>query len=145
MTVKKPGKPAAADKPRWPYFGKPQKVMVFAGFGMWIGVALPWFVLRELNITRFASPLAASWVLWAGLMAFAGAVARWRLLAVVSAVAGGGTAFVISFWQLLIIFQRCGFDVRMRCFPGPGVFAIVATSMVVLVQGYRVFMAARTG
>ena len=143
--MKQPGKPAPANKPRWPYFGKPQKTLVFAGFAMWIGVALPWFVFRPLDVTRFASPLAASWVLWAGLMALAGAVARWRLLAAFSAFAGGATGFVIAFWQLLIIFQRCGFDVRMRCFPGPGVFAIVATSVVVLVQGYRVLMAARTG
>ena len=65
-------------RPRWPYFGAPQRRLVFAGFGIWVGTALPWFVFRPLGLTRYASPMAASWVLWAGLMALAGAVVRWR-------------------------------------------------------------------
>ena len=67
--MRRPGTPAPADKPRWPYFGRPQKTLVFAGLATWAGVALPWFFFRPLNITRYASPLAASWLLWAGLMA----------------------------------------------------------------------------
>lgn len=105
--------------------------------GIWIGTALPWFVFRPLGVTRYASAMAASWVLWAGLMMLAGAVARWRLLALVSAVAGGGTGFVLGFWQMLVILQRCGFDVHLRCFPGPGLFVVQALAAVGLYQGYK--------
>lgn len=136
-------RPVPAHKPRWPYFGVPQKRLLFAGFGIWIGTALPWFIFRPLGITRYASPLAASWLLWAGLMALAGAVARWRFLALVSAALGGGTALILSGWQMLIILDRCGVDVRLECVPGPGLFLIIATAIVVLVQGWRLFQATR--
>ena len=140
-----PNGPAPAKRPRWPYFGAPQKRLVFAGFGIWIGLALPWFIFRPLGISRYASPLAASWVLWAGLMVLAGAVARWHLLALLSALAGGGTAFFFGFWQMLVILQRCGFDFQLQCFPGPGVFIVQATAMVVLYQAYLLFQTMRSG
>jgi hypothetical protein len=130
---------------RWPYFGAPQRRLVFAGFGIWIGLALPWFISRPLGVSRHASPIAASWVLWAGLMVLAGAVARWRLLALVSALTGGGTAFVLGFWQMLVILQRCGFDVHLRCFPGPGLFVVQALAALGLFQGYRLLRGMRTG
>jgi hypothetical protein len=139
------GRPAPAKRPRWPYFGQPQKRLLFAGFGIWIGTALPWFFFRPLGITRFASPLAASWLLWAGLMAMAGAVARWRVVALVSALAGGGTALFFGFWQMLVILQRCGFDLQLRCFPGPGVFLIQIAGAVALFQAWRLFQSARAG
>ena len=134
-----------AERPRWPYFGPPQKRLVFAGFGIWIGIALPWFIFRPLGITRYASPLAASWILWAGLMAMAGAMARWRTLALISAVMGGGTALFFGFWQMLVILQRCGFDVQLECFPGPGLFVVQAAAAVVLFQGWRLFQGMRSG
>jgi hypothetical protein len=137
--------PAPAQRPRWPYFGPPQKRLVFAGFGIWIGLALPWFVFRPLGITRYASPLAASWVLWAGLMAMAGAMARWRLLALISALLGGGTALYIGSWQMLLILQRCGLDVRLQCFPGPGVLLVQAVAAVVLFQAWQLFQGLRSG
>lgn len=137
--------PARAERPRWPYFGAPQKRLLFAGFGMWIGTALPWFIFRPLGISRYASPLAASWVLWAGLMALAGAVARWRILALFSALAGGGTALFLGFWQMLLILQRCGFDLQLRCFPGPGVLIVQVAAVVVLFQGWRLFQGLRAG
>ncbi|MGH8999536.1 MAG: hypothetical protein ACRDY7_09110 [Acidimicrobiia bacterium] len=133
----------AATKAKWPYFGRAQKLIVFAGVGIWLGLAMPWFIFRPLGITRYASPLAASWVLWAGLMTIAGAIARWRLLAVLSAVGGAGTAFVFAFWQMLRVFQVCGFDVRLRCVPGPGVFAVQAAAAFALYQAYRMFRTAR--
>ena len=137
--------PAPAQKPRWPYFGVPQKRLLFAGFGIWIGTALPWFIFRPLSVTRYASPLAASWLLWAGLMALAGAVARWRVVALASAVLGGGTALVLSGWQMLVILDRCGLDVRLQCVPGPGLFLIVATAVFVLLQSWRLFRIMHTG
>jgi hypothetical protein len=137
--------PTPAQRPRWPYFGPPQKRLVFAGFGIWIGLALPWFVFRPLGITRYASPLAASWVLWAGLMAMAGAMARWRLVALISALLGGGTALYIGFWQMLLILQRCGLDVRLQCFPGPGVLLVQAVAAVVLFQAWQLFQGLRSG
>lgn len=143
MTARK--RPEAAERPRWPYFGPPQKRLVFAGFGIWIGTALPWFIFRPLGISRYASPLAASWVLWAGLMAMAGAMARWRTLALLSAVMGGATALYIGFWQMLQILQRCGFDTNLECFPGPGVFAVQAAAVVVLFQAWRLYQGVRSG
>jgi len=137
--------PTSGKRARWPYFGPPQKRLVFAGFAIWIGTALPWFVFRPLGITRYASPLAASWILWAGLMAMAGAMARWRLVALISALLGGGTALYIGFWQMLLILQRCGFDARLQCFPGPGVFVIQATAAVVLFQAWRLYQGLRSG
>ncbi len=134
----------SAERPRWPYFGPPQKRLLFAGFGIWIGTALPWFVFRPLGVTRYASPLAASWILWAGLMALAGAMARWRMVALVSAVMGGGTALYIGLWQMVLILQRCGFDTRLRCFPGPGVVVVQAAAAVVLFQAWRLFQGLRS-
>jgi hypothetical protein len=134
-----------AERPRWPYFGPPQKRLVFAGFAIWIGLALPWFIFRPLGIARYASPLAASWILWAGLMAMAGAMARWRLLALISALLGGGTALYIGFWQMLLILRRCGFDLQLQCFPGPGVLIVQATAVVVLFQCWRLFQDGRAG
>lgn len=134
----------AANRPKWPYFGAPQKRLVLAGFGIWVGTALPWFIFRPLGITRHASPLAASWVLWAGLMVLAGAVARWRLLALVSALVGGGTALTLAFWQMLLIFQRCGFDTQLECVPGPGVFLVQSTAAVGLFQSYLLFQMMRS-
>lgn len=144
MTKGTPNRRPSAERPRWPYFGPPQKRLLFAGFGIWIGTALPWFVFRPLGVTRYASPLAASWILWAGLMALAGAMARWRMVALVSAVMGGGTALYIGFWQMLLILQRCGFDTRLQCFPGPGVVLVQATAAVVLFQAWRLFQGLRS-
>jgi hypothetical protein len=119
--------------------------MVFAGFGIWLGTALPWFIFRPLGLSRHAAPLAASWVLWAGLMVLAGAVARWRVLAIFSAVAGGATAFAVAFWQMAVILQRCGFDVHLQCLPGPGLFVVQALAVLAAVQGYRLGRISRTG
>jgi len=130
-------RPVPTQKRRWPYFGVAQKRLLFAGFGIWVGTGLPWFIFRPLGLTRYASPLAASWLLWAGLMALAGAVARWRILALASAVLGGGTALVLSGWQLLVILDRCGIDLRLECVPGPGLFLILAAAVVVLRQSWR--------
>ena len=138
-------RPVPAQKPRWPYFGLTQKRLLFAGFGIWIGTALPWLILRPLGITRYASPLAASWLLWAGLMALAAAVARWRIVALVSALLGGGTALVLSGWQLLLILDRCGIDLRFDCVPGPGLFLVIVAAVVVLVQGRRLVQMMRAG
>lgn len=139
-------RPVTAEKPRWPYFGAPQKRMVLAGFGIWIGTALPWFIFRPLGITRHASPLAASWVLWAGLMVMAGAVARWKVLAIVSAVLGGVTAFTFASWQMAQILNACGgIDTNLNCVPGPGVFIVQGTAGVALFQAWRLRQTARPG
>jgi hypothetical protein len=130
-------------KARWPYFGKPQKLILFAGFGIWLGLGLPWFVFRPLGVTRYASPMAATWVLWAGLMTLAGAIARWRFLAVLSGVAGAVTAFVMAFWQMLRVFDACGIDFKLECFPGPGVFAVEAAAILALYQSYKIFRLTR--
>lgn len=134
MTTPAPGAPG-----RWPYLGPPQKRMLVAALAVWGGVGLPWFVFRPLGITRYASPLAASWVLWAGLMAIAGAVVRWKLVAVFSAVAGAATALSIGFWQTLVILDNCGFRFQLQCFPGPGVFVVQAAAGFALYQAYRMF------
>jgi hypothetical protein len=146
MTVAlgKKGMPAG-ERPRWPYFGPPQKRLVFAGFAIWIGLALPWFIFRPLGISRYASPLAASWVLWAGLMAMAGAMARWRLVALISGLLGGATAMYMGVWQTLLILRRCGLDLQFQCFPGPGVFIVQLAAGVVLFQAWRLFQGLRTG
>lgn len=132
-------RPATTDRPRWPYFGSPQRRLLLAGFGIWFGTALPWFVFRPLGLSRHASPVAASWVLWAGLMLLAGAVARWRSLALISAVAGGTTALALASWQLFVILQRCGIDVHLQCIPGPGLFVVEALAVVGLIQGHQIF------
>lgn len=134
---------ASTERPRWPYFGTPQRRLLVAGFGVWIGTALPWFLFRPLGVSRHASPVAASWVLWAGLMLLAGAVARWRLLALVSALAGGTTAFGLASWQLLVILQRCGIDIHLQCVPGPGLFIVQGLAVLGLLQGHRLFHTGR--
>lgn len=139
-------RPESAKKPRWPYFGPPQKRLVLAGFGIWIGTALPWFIFRPLDVTRHASPLAASWVLWGGLMVIAGAVARWKLLALLSALAGGATAFTLSSWQMLNIVEVCGgVDFSLNCVPGPGIFFVQGTAAVALFQAWLLLRTARAG
>jgi hypothetical protein len=138
-------RPEAARKPRWPYFGAPQKRLVLAGFGIWIGTALPWFIFRPLDVTRHASPLAASWVLWAGLMVIAGAVARWKVLALLSALAGGATAFTLAVWQMLTVFDACGgVDFGLNCVPGPGVFVVQGTAAVAIFQGWLLLRMVRS-
>lgn len=135
--------PAEKQKPRWPYFGAAQKRLLFCGFVIWIATALPWLIIRPLGISRHASPLAASWLLWAGLMSMAGAMARWRMLALTSAVLAGGTAIVLAGWQTLDVLDRCQLRhaVALRCVPGPGLFILLVASVFVLFQAWRIFQA----
>jgi hypothetical protein len=84
---------------------------------MLLGSALPWgYILGRL---LSASPIALMWTAWAGLVTLAAAVAPWRGVAVVSALAGGVTASGFALWQTGRIVNRCGLS--LDCLPGPGV------------------------
>lgn len=126
-----------AAQPRWPYFGQPQRVLIFCGLAMFFGSILPWVIIRPFNFS--ASALARAWTLWAGLMAMAGGVARWRPLVLTSAVGAGGVAGYLAFWQGLRIFQDCAVRhiVRFRCVPGPGLLIVLAAGLVALWQAWR--------
>lgn len=122
---------------RWPYYPS-QPVLLFSGLLLVVGAFLPW----ALVLGRFlgASPLAVSWTLWAALVTIAGSIVRWRLVAAVSALAGGGTAVGLAVWQAGRILDRC--PLTLDCLPGPGVGLLLATGTVVL---YHSVAIARAG
>ena len=111
----------ADERRKWPYLHG-QGILLVAGLGIIVGTALPWAVV--LGQSLWGSPLAIMWSFWAGLMTLAGSAVRWRLLAVVSAVAGGGTAVAFAVWQTARILDRC--PLSLDCVPGPGLGALLA-------------------
>lgn len=129
--------PDPGSRPRWPYFGPLQKVLVGCGLAMWVGSALPWVIIRPFNFPP--SALARAWTLWAGLMTLGGGIARWRLVTVASAVGGGGVAAYLAGWQVLRVIGDCGFDriLRLHCVPGPGVVVTFAAGVVAIWLGWR--------
>lgn len=83
---------------------------------MWVACALPWAVF--LGRALWGAPMAVTWALWAGLVTIAAAVVKWRTIAVLSGLAGGGVAVFFAIWQTVHMIDRCGFTIS--CVPGPG-------------------------
>lgn len=131
---------APGARPRWPYFGPAQKLLVGCGFAIWIGVALPWVILPPVDIYLRVSPLTVSWLLWAGLMTLAGGIAPWRPAALASAVGGGGTAVYLAMWQTQRLLQRCGLSslASLDCLPGPGLLLAFGAGALALWQAWRI-------
>jgi hypothetical protein len=119
---------------RWPYFGRPQKRLLVAGIAMWIGALLPWVMILGQSLR--AAPLALSWALWAGLMTLAGASVRWRNIATLSAVLGGGGAIYLTTWQATTLFKAC---LSTQCLPGPGLVLLLAAGVFALIQALGLF------
>jgi hypothetical protein len=96
---------------------------------------------------RDESPLALSWTLWAGLMTVAGAMARRRLVLVVSALGGGGTAVFLTGWQVVRLLRICGGAdmVGLRCLPGPGVALALTAGAFAVWQAWRVLATGSAG
>lgn len=117
-------------RPRWPYLGPPQRFILYAAFAILVGMALPWAVV--LGTFLWASPLALTWILSAGLVTLAAGMVRQRVLVLLSATLGGGTAVVFALWQTARILSRCGLS--LACTPGPGLAFLLAGGVVVLYQ-----------
>lgn len=113
------------DKPRWPYLGALQKNLLLDGLGVWLACALPWAVV--LGKALWGAPMAVSWVLWGGLVTIAGAIAKWRVIAALSGLAGGAVAVFFAAWQTVHIFDGCGFT--LSCVPGPGLGVLLVTGV----------------
>jgi hypothetical protein len=124
----------AGAQERWPYFGRAQKRLLVSGVAMWIGAVLPWLLLLGQSLR--ATPLAVSWALWAGLMTLAGASVRWRNIATLSAVLGGGGAIYLATWQATKLFSVC---LSAQCLPGPGLVLLFAAGVLALVQALVLF------
>jgi hypothetical protein len=120
---------------KWPYFGVFQRNLLFAGLGMWIGAALPWALV--LGKALWGAPMAASWVLWAGLITVAGGAVRWRNLAALSGFIGGVVAAYFALWQTTHIVQTCSLSIH--CVPGPGVGLVLIGGIVAIVNSYRLY------
>lgn len=101
---------------------------------MWVGAFLPWLLILGQSLR--ASPLAVSWALWAGLMTIAAASVRWRAMATLSAVLGGGGAVYLAGWQAAKLLGAC---VSFQCLPGPGVLVLLTAGAFALVQAFRLF------
>ena len=121
------------DRKRWPYLGPPQRAILFASFGIFLGTALPWAAV----VGRFlwGSPVAITWTLSAGFMALAAGMVRWRLLVVPSAALGGATAVFFAAWQTMRILDRCGLTIY--CLPGPGLGLLLIGGLVAVYQSAR--------
>jgi hypothetical protein len=101
---------------------------------VFVGAALPWaFVLGRWF---WGSPLALSWILWAGLMTIVAAWMPWRTVVVVSALAGGGTAIVFAVWQSFRVFSLC--PLSLDCLPGPGLGVLLAAGATALYQAAQI-------
>ena len=98
---------------------------------MLLGSVLPWaYVLGRL---LSASPTALMWTFWAGLVTLAAAVAPWRGITIVSAIAGGATAVAFAVWQTGRIVDLCG--ISTQCVPGPGLGLLAAGGTAALLRG----------
>ena len=122
----------AAEK--WPYLGPPQKRLLIAGITMWVGAVLPWVLVLGQSLR--AAPLAMSWALWAGLMTLAAASVRWRMIAALSALLGGGGALYLAVWQSTTLFKAC---LSTNCLPGPGVMLLFGAGILGLLQALTLF------
>jgi len=131
--------PDPGSRPRWPYFGPPQKLLRACGMAMWVGSSLPWVIIRPLDFYGRASALALAWTLWAGLMSMGAAIAPWRLITVFSALGGGAVAVYLAGWQTLRVVQLCSFGqlIRLECVPGPGVVVAFTAGILAIWQGWR--------
>jgi hypothetical protein len=111
--------------------------LVGSAVAMWFAAALPWVVIRPVNFWSGASALAVAWMLWAGLMTVGAAIARSRVIVVVSALSGGGTAVYLAGWQTLHLLRLCHLDdvAGLRCFPGPGVLLSVTAGLLAMWEG----------
>ena len=124
----------ARDQTRWPYLGRAQKRLLISGIAIWVGAFLPWLLVLGQSLR--AAPLAVSWALWAGLMTIAGASVRWRGIAILSALFGGGTAVYLSAWQTTKLLGVC---VSTQCLPGPGLAILFGAGIVAVFQAYGLF------
>ncbi len=120
-------------QPRWPYLGPPQRTILFAAFGILLGTAFPWAVIFGRFL--WGSPLAITWTLWAGLTVLAAGVIKWRVVVLLSAALGGGTAAFFALWQTFQIFVRCGLTIY--CLPGPGLGLLLVAGGAALYQTLR--------
>jgi len=118
----------------WPHLGRAQKRLLIAGIVMWVGAFLPWLLIFGHSLR--AAPLAVSWALWAGLMTLAGASVRWRAVATLSALLGGGGALYLAGWQMTKLAGTC---LSAQCLPGPGVLLLTLAGGAAVVQAFVLF------
>ena len=123
---------------RWPYFPE-QLVLLFAAIGMVVGAFLPWALVLGHGLQ--ASLLALSWTLWAAIITLTAAIVRWRLVVVVSAGAGGGTAAALAIWQTARILDRC--PLSLDCLPGPGLGLVLVAGGAAAYQAVRLLLGRR--
>jgi hypothetical protein len=64
----------------------------------------------------------------------------WRVVVVVSALAGGGTAVGFAAWQTMRIFEVC--PLSLECLPGPGVGVLLAAGAAALYQAVQLLRGA---
>ena len=107
--------------------------MLAASVAIFLGSALPWALV--LGRFLWGSAAALTWTLSGGLLALAASLVRRRLLALASALGGGGIAVVFALWQTARIFDRCG--LTFDCVPGPGLGLLLGGG------GLAVYWAAR--
>lgn len=111
--------------------------LLFAALGLLVGTALPWAVI--LGRALWASPTAAAWCLWAGLMTLAGASIKPRRLALASAAVGGAVGVFFGVWQTATVFSLCG--LTLGCVPGPGLGFVIAGGLGALYLVWRIVTA----
>ncbi len=122
-------------RPRWPYYVE-QLVLLFAAIGMVVGAFLPWALVLGHGLQ--ASLLALSWTLWAAIITLTAAIVRWRVVVILSAGAGGGTAVALAVWQTARILDRC--PLSLDCLPGPGLGLLLTAGGAACYQAIRLLL-----
>jgi hypothetical protein len=91
---------------RWPYAGEGQKTLLLAAGMALIASFLPWLSTPVGNMSGMHGP--GVWTLYAAVLGIAGAMIKWRRVALLHALPLGVAATLLPVWQLLRIADRVG-------------------------------------
>lgn len=119
-------------RPRWPYAGHGQQVLLWASALIIVGAFTPW-VMTGLG-TFGGMRGAGSWTVFAGAVGLGASLMRRRSLVLVHAVAIAAIAIALPVWQLARLISLVGFSGWL---PGIGLILTLGGGIAVARAAYE--------
>lgn len=118
--------PVSSDRPRWPYAGHGQQMLLWASALITIGAFLPWLMTGVGTFTGMRG--SGSWTVFAGVIGLGASMMRNRRLVLIHAVGIAVVAITLPVWQLVHLIRLVGFQGWM---PGIGLLMTLGGGVVI--------------
>lgn len=129
MANSTPRDAARATRPRWPYLGRPQVLLLIAGLVTVVASFLPWL---ETPLGSVNGAVTGGLVtFYAGLIAVPGAIWRRPVIVIAHALVLAVTAIAVPGWRVVWALRRLP-GLGDAWLPGPGLILVLISGCVAL-------------